>query len=84
MAAAADARISRVELFRTPYSLRAAFDDPLNRGLHDAVVPGALLEWDFADLVHAIAPREVLWTDPTDWMRNVVVRPGYRYSTFAH
>ena len=44
----------------------------------------AVLSWDFEDLVKAIAPREVVWTDPADWMRNVVVRPGFRYSTFVH
>lgn len=84
MAAASDDRIKRVELYRTPYSLRAALDSPVNRGLQDAVVRGAVLWWDFADLVKSMAPREVVWTDPTDWMRNVVVRPGFRYSTFAH
>jgi dienelactone hydrolase len=84
MAAAADARIGRVNLYRTPFSLRAALDNPVNRGLHDAVIRGAALHWDFDDLVKAIAPREVVWTDPTDWMRNVVVRPGFSYSTFAH
>ncbi len=84
MAAAADQRIGAVRLYRTPYSLRAALDTPLNRGLHDALAPGALAQWDFQDLVNSIAPRDVEWTDPADWMRNVVVRPGFRYSTFVH
>lgn len=83
MAAATDHRIRRIDLYRTPYSLRAALDNPVNRGLHDAVIRGAVPNWDFADLVKAMVPREVVWTDPTDWMRNVVVRSGYRYSTFG-
>ena len=83
MAAAADDRIQRADLFRAPYSLRAALDDPVNRGLHDAVIRGAVLHWDFEDLVKSMAPRKVVWTDPWDWMRNVVVRPGFRYSTSA-
>jgi hypothetical protein len=30
-----------------------------------------------------MAPRSVLWTDPTDWMRKVVPHlDGYRYRTF--
>ncbi len=83
MAAAVDARIGRLALYRTPYSLRAALDTPLSRGLHDAAIPAALPDWDLADLVRAIAPREVMWTDPMDWMRNVVVRPGFRYSSLT-
>jgi hypothetical protein len=39
---------------------------------------------DLPDLVHAIAPRQVVWTDPTDWMGNVVVLPGFRYSAFGN
>ncbi len=84
MAAAADSRIQSIELSRTPYSLRAAFNNPLNRGLYDAVVPGAVAAWDLVDLVKAIAPRQVTWTDPVDWMRNLAVLPGYRYSTFGN
>jgi cephalosporin-C deacetylase-like acetyl esterase len=85
LAASIDDRIQQVSLFRTPYSVRAALDNPLNRSLHDAVVtPGWAQSWDLEDLVRAIAPREVVWTDPTDWMRNVVVRPGFRYSAFGH
>lgn len=84
MAAAVDDRIQEVSLYRTPYSLRAALDSPVNHGLHDAIVRGALLSWDLEDLVKAIRPREVVWTDPTDWMKNVVVRPGFKYSTYVH
>ena len=82
MAAAADPRIQRIWLDRTPYSLRAALDEPLNRNLHMAVMPGFCLKWDLADLVTAMQGRRVLWTDPTNWMRTVVPLKGnfrYRY-----
>ncbi|HKW96525.1 MAG TPA: acetylxylan esterase [Bryobacteraceae bacterium] len=80
MAAAIDPRISRIWLDRTPYSLRAALDNPLSRDLHDAIVPDFALHWDFADLVRAVAPRTVIWSDPTDWMRAVVPHlSGYTY-----
>jgi hypothetical protein len=82
MAAAADPRIQRIWLDRTPYSLRAALDEPLNRNLHMAVMPGFCLKWDLADLVTAMEGRRVLWTDPTNWMRTVVPLKGnfrYRY-----
>lgn len=84
IAAALDPRISRVSLHRTPYSLRAALSNPLSRDLHDAVIPGMIRIGDLADLAHAIAPRAVEWTDPTDWMGNIVALPGFRYSVFAN
>jgi hypothetical protein len=82
MAAAADPRIQRIWLDRTPYSLRAALDEPLNRNLHMAVIPGFCLKWDLSDLVTAMEGRHVLWTDPTNWMRTIVPLKGnfrYRY-----
>jgi hypothetical protein len=82
MAAAADPRIQHIWLDRTPYSLRAALDEPLNRNLHMAVIPGFCLKWDVADLVAAMEGRRVLWTDPTNWMHTVVPLKGnfrYRY-----
>ncbi|MGH7246747.1 MAG: hypothetical protein ACREH9_01455, partial [Pseudomonadota bacterium] len=80
-AAAIDSRIASVSLRDTPWSLRAAFDDPLNRTLHAAVIPGFALKWDLSDVVAAIGPRPVSWTDPTDWMGNVIPRPGpYHYT----
>ncbi|MCU1275789.1 MAG: hypothetical protein JWO48_3220 [Bryobacterales bacterium] len=80
MAAAIDPRISRIWLDRTPYSLRTAFDNPLSRDLHDAVIPGFALRWDLSDLMAAIAPRSIVWSDPTDWMQTVVPRlQGYLY-----
>lgn len=82
MAAAVDPRIQRIWLDRTPHSLRAAFDEPLNRNLHMAVIPGFCLRWDLGDLVSAMEGRSALWTDPTNWMGVVTPLPGnfrYRY-----
>ncbi|MEJ7609073.1 MAG: acetylxylan esterase [Bryobacteraceae bacterium] len=82
LAAVTDDRITRIELNRTPYSYRAALDNPVHRNLHDAVIPGFSLRWDLQDLVRAIQPRRVIWTDPTDWLDNVVPQPGpYRYTS---
>ncbi len=82
MAAAIDPRIHRIWLDRTPYSLRTALDNPLSRDLHDAIIPGLALRWDLQDLVKAIAPREVIWSDPTDWMQEVQPHlDGYLYRT---
>lgn len=81
MAAAVDPRIKTVALNSTPYSLRAALEEPLARDLHDAVIPGFVLRWDLADLVSLIRPRQVIWTDPTDWTQHVKQLPGeYRYA----
>ena len=82
MAAAVDPRIQRIWLDRTPHSLRAALDEPLNRNMYMAVIPGFCLKWDLSDLVAAMDGRRVLWTDPTNWMRVVQPLAGnfrYRY-----
>jgi cephalosporin-C deacetylase-like acetyl esterase len=83
MAAALDPRISRIWLDQTPHSLRSALEVPLTRNLHDAVIPGFASHWDLNDLVKAIAPRPVFWTDPTDWTGNVVPHlEGFGYRAF--
>ena len=84
MAAATDERIGRIWLDRTPYSLRAALQSPVvTRDLHDAIIPGFALHWDLDDLVKAMAPRSVLWTDPADWTHTVVPHlNGLLYRTF--
>jgi hypothetical protein len=83
MAASTDVRIGKIWLDHTPYSLRTALEVPLTRDLHDAVIPGFALHWDLEDLVKAIAPRPVLWSDPTDWMQKVVPHlSGFLYRTF--
>jgi hypothetical protein len=80
MAAAQDPRLTKIWLDQTPHSLRTALDVPITRDLFDVVIPGFALHWDLNDLVKVVAPRSVLWTDPTDWMG--VVTPhleGFRY-----
>ncbi len=84
LAAAVDSRIRSIWLDRTPYSLRAALNKPLNRNLHAAIIPGFCLRWDLPDLVSAMDGRSVLWTDPTNWMGTVVPVEGqYRYRGFS-
>jgi hypothetical protein len=80
LAAAADPRIGKVWLDKTPYSLRSALEGPMNTGLFEAVIPGFALRWDLEDLVKPMGNRSVLWTDPTNWMGRVVAAgPSYRY-----
>ena len=80
LAAATDARISKVWLDKTPYSLLEALHNTLNTDLSDAVIPGFALHWDLDDLTKAMGTRSVLWTDPTNWMGHVVAAgPRFRY-----
>jgi hypothetical protein len=80
LAAAADARLRKIWLDRTPFSLRTALETPMNTDLFDAVIPGFVLHWDLDDLVKAMGQRTVLWTDPSNWMgRPVALGTGYRY-----
>ncbi len=80
LAAAADPRISKIWLDKTPYSLRAALENSMTSDLWDAAVPNFVLHWDLNDLMKAMGERQVLWTDPTNWMRRVVaLGPPYQY-----
>jgi hypothetical protein len=80
LASAADARIRKVWLDRTPHSLLDALQDALNTSLYDAAIPGFLLHWDLEDLVKLMGDRPVMWTDPTNWMGRVVsAGPQFRY-----
>ncbi len=80
LAAAVDSRIAKLWLDRTPYSVRAALEHPMNTDLFDAVIPGFALRWDLNDLANAMGSRPVLWTDPTNWMgRPVPAGPRFRY-----
>ena len=82
LAAAADPRIGKVWMDRTPYSLRAALESTLNMDLFDVVIPGFALHWDINDLTKAMGPRPVMWTDPANWMNRIVSLRGpyeYRY-----
>jgi hypothetical protein len=72
LAAAADPRIGKIWLDRTPYSLRAALENSMNTDLFDAVIPGFALHWDLDDVVKAMEPRSVSWTDPSNWMGHPV------------
>lgn len=82
LAAAAEPRIKKIWLDRTPVSLRAALHQTVNTQLFDAVIPGFALHWDLDDLVKAMASRPVMWTDPANWMNKIISVPGpyqYRY-----
>jgi dienelactone hydrolase len=80
LAAAADSRLSSIWIDRTPYSLRLALDNSMTVDLPDAVIPNFVLHWDLQDLVKAIEPRGVLWTDPTNWTQHVAsLGAPYRY-----
>ncbi len=80
MAAAVDGRLGKIWLDRTPFSLRAALESSMGLNLFDAVIPGFALHWDLDDLTKAIGNRPVLWTDPTNWMDQIVAAgPRFRY-----
>jgi len=80
LAAAVDTRIAKIWLDRTPPSLRAALENPMNTDLFDAAIPGFALHWDLADLTKAMADRPVLWTDPSNWMGHpVALAAPFRY-----
>lgn len=80
LAAAADARIGKLWIDRTPHSLEAALQDALTNGLPEVTIPGFVLHWDLGDLVRLMGNRPVLWTDPTNWMGHVVpAGPQFRY-----
>lgn len=80
LAAATDSRINKIWLDRTPYSLRAALDNSIASDLWDAVIPNFVLHWDLNDLEKAMGKRQVLWTDPTNWMNHIVaLGPPFQY-----
>ncbi len=76
LAAAADPRISRVWLDRTPPTLALAYEQALTVNLFDAVLPGFLRHWDLPDLARITGPRLALWTDPIDWAGKRIPAPG--------
>jgi cephalosporin-C deacetylase-like acetyl esterase len=80
LAAAVDPRLGKIWLDRTPYSLRAALESSMSVNLFDAVIPSFALHWDLEDLMKAMGSRPVWWTDPTNWMDQLVsVGPRFRY-----
>ena len=61
-------------------SLELAMQRPLHRGLHEAIIPGLALAGDFKNFTD----QRFFWSDPTDWMGNVIPNPGpanYRRTT---
>jgi cephalosporin-C deacetylase-like acetyl esterase len=80
LAAAADSRIRKVWLDRTPYNLQSALERSMNTYLFEAALPGFVLHWDLENLVTAMGSRTVLWTDPTNWMGQVInAGPTFKY-----
>ena len=80
IAAALEPKLASVKVDRTPYSFQAAFDNPLTRDLHSAVIPGFALHWDLPDLT----TDRTTWIDPVDWLGHVVGLDGkYKYSPKA-
>jgi dienelactone hydrolase len=83
LAAAMDQRLKKIWVDRTPASLASSLEGPLHRNLYAAIIPGFCLKWDLDDLRNAIAPRNVLWSDPTDWLGHVIQKTGdFRYRGF--
>ena len=81
MAAAVEPGIAKVAVSQTPVSFAEAFQNPLTRNLHAAVVRGFSLQFDLPDLVEA---KRLTWADPTDWLGHVVQLPGnYKYTPAA-
>jgi hypothetical protein len=80
LAAASDSRIQKIWLDRTPYSLHSALENSLATDLWDAVIPGFVLHWDLDHLVKAMESRQVMRTDPTNWVNRVLaLGPPFEY-----
>ena len=80
LAAAADSRLHKIWLDKTPYSFMEALHSTVNTNLYDAAIPGFALHWDLKDLITAMGERQVLWTDPVNWMTKVTwAGPSFRY-----
>ncbi|MCW5977482.1 MAG: acetylxylan esterase [Bryobacteraceae bacterium] len=80
LAAAMDSRLARLWLDRTPHTLRSSFEAPLTNHLFDVMIWSFARHWDFPDLLKAMEGRPVLWSDPANWMNQVVdAGPSFRY-----
>jgi hypothetical protein len=80
LAAASDSRLKKIWIDRTPHSFGAALENSMTTDLWDAVIPNFVLHWDLTDLTKAMGDRQVMWTDPTNWMRRVVaLGPSFEY-----
>ena len=72
LAAAVENGLSALQLDRTPYSLRAGLSVPVHYDLFAAALQGFAVKWDLSNLVSALGKRPITWTNPTDWLRNLV------------
>lgn len=80
LAAAVDPRLKKLWLDRTPVRLATAFESPLTSHLFEIMLPGFARHWEIADLRQALDGRAVLWSDPANWMNEVIATgPAYRY-----
>lgn len=80
LAAAADPRIGKVWLDRSPFSFADAMNRTLNTALSDAVIQGFALRWDLDDVARLMGERPLMRTDPVNWMgRTVFAGPAFRY-----
>ena len=81
MAAALEPGISHIDIDRTPYNFARAFENPVTRDLHSAVIRGFSLQWELSDLFDS---SRVTWSNPLDWLDHVVPIPGkYTYGPAA-
>jgi hypothetical protein len=79
IAATQEPRVRRTWIDRTPTSLRAALTTPLTRDLHEMTIPGLLAHGDLT----LLKTVRTVWSDPTDWMRNVrPAGPEFYYRAF--
>ena len=68
LAAAADQRLVKLWLDKTPYNLRSALENSINMHLYDAAISGFVLHWDVEDLIKAMGgSHSVVWSDPINW-----------------
>jgi len=58
----------------TPASLGAALEMPITLNLHDVIIPGFVLHWDFDALVKSLTFGEIIRCDPTDWLPTIAPR----------
>jgi cephalosporin-C deacetylase-like acetyl esterase len=80
LAAAADPRIVKLWLDRTPYNLRSALENSIAMDLYDVAISGFALHWDVEDLIKAMGNHPVVWSDPTDWRGQIAyLGPPYQY-----
>lgn len=75
-AAAVEPRLTGIWLHQAPASWREAFRAPVHRSLHEVAFPKAAVLFDVADLLAAVAPRKVYFTDPGNAVGQAARREG--------